>query len=249
MKLLANSIAPRHLVTAVAMLVLGILLMSGGQPSSANLQESRQRRTYQAPVSPTPAQTPAPARTTTSTGQTPTPSPRHGAPTLGDAPPPPRLRQKPTPVPTPEEIDPDSKITINSQLVNLQIRVIDRSNRPIDNVTKDSFHVFEDGVQQPVENVTKEEVGSPTAAVDTPVATQPDQAVIDAAKTIINSSQKGDGLSSKSSSVVTRSSRWPLLPPTRCAARCGTIYLEGGQTAVIDGVYLAAKAFRNTRRR
>jgi len=249
MKLLARTpIAPRHLVTAVAMLVLGILLVSGGQPSSASLQESRQRRTDQAPASPspTPAQTPAPARTTTATGQTPTPSPRQGAPTLGEAPPPPRLRQKPTPVPTPEEIDPDSKITINSQLVNLQIRVIDRSNRPIDNVTKDSFHVFEDGVPQPIESVTKEEVPITYGlAVDTSLSLRSQiQTVIDAAKTIINSNKKDDETfiekfisSDKIEQVAAFTSNKDVLLDA-----VDNLYLEGGQTAVIDGVYLAAES-------
>jgi Ca-activated chloride channel family protein len=247
MKLLARTpIAPRHLVTAVAMLVVGILLVSGGQPSSANLQESRQRRTDQAPVSPSPTPAQTPARTTTSTGQTPTPSPRTGAPTLGEAPPPPRLRQKPTPVPTPEEIDEGSRITINSQLVNLQIRVIDRSNRPIDNVTKDSFHVFEDGVPQPIESVTKEEVPITYGlAVDTSLSLRSQiQTVIDAAKTIINSNKKGDETFIEKFISSDKIEQVAAFTPNKDVLldAVDNLYLEGGQTAVIDGVYLAAES-------
>ena len=54
-----------------------------------------------------------------------------------------------------EEIDPDSTITINTQLVTLNVRVIDRNNKPIDNVQKSDFHVYEDGVPQPIESLDR----------------------------------------------------------------------------------------------
>lgn len=164
---------------------------------------------------------------------------------LGDAPPPPRLRQKPTPVPTPEEIDPDSKITIDSQLVNLQIRVIDRSNRPIDNVSKDSFHVYEDGVPQPVQSVTREEVPITYGlAVDTSESLRGQiQSVIDAAKVIVNSNKKGDETFIErfiSSEKIEQVAAFTSNKDTLIDA-IDDLYLEGGQTAVIDGVYIAAE--------
>ena len=48
----------------------------------------------------------------------------------------------PTP---PETLDPDSIVRINAELVQLHVRVIDRNNRPINDVPKNAFHVFEDG--------------------------------------------------------------------------------------------------------
>ena len=124
---------------------------------------------------------------------TPTPRPATPEPTLGEAPPVPRLKPTPTPTP-PEEIDPESTLKINTDLVSLHVRVIDRNNRPIDNVTQNEFHVFEDGVPQPIESFSREEVPiSYGLAVDTSGSLRTQlQSVIDAGKTIINSNKKGD---------------------------------------------------------
>ena len=126
-------------------------------------------RTQAPSPTPTPA-TPAPARPATST---PTPQPTRPpgvdriAPTLGEPPPPPKLKPTPTPTP-PEEIDADSRIVINAELVELHVRVIDRNNRPINNVRQNEFRVFEDGVPQTIESFTREEVPiSYGLAVDT----------------------------------------------------------------------------------
>ncbi len=193
-----------------------------------------------------PVNAPVPARSTTPT-PTPTPAPlttEGGRPNLGDAPPPPKLRPKPTPTP-PEEIDPDSTITVNTQLVNLSVRVIDRNNKPIDNVQKAEFHVFEDGVLQPIESFSKEEVPiSYGLAVDTSLSLRNQlQSVIDAAKTIINSNKRGDEtfierfISSDKINIEKEftSSKDELFDAI------DNLYLEGGQTAVIDGIYLAAE--------
>jgi Ca-activated chloride channel family protein len=236
----------RHILVGLALLAIITVLMSGTRRSSAQPQDGRPRRTDQPAAAPSPAPAATPLKRVGPT-QDPTPTPRRGAPTLlGDAPPPPRLRPKPTPVPTPEEVDPDSRITINSQLVNLQIRVIDRSNRPVDNLTKDSFHVFEDGVPQPVESFTREEVPITYGlAVDTSLSLRSQiQTVIDAAKTIINSNKSGDETfierfisSDKIEQVAPFTANKDLL-----LEAIDNLYLEGGQTAVIDGVYIAAES-------
>jgi Ca-activated chloride channel family protein len=241
-----SPILTRQVIVAVAMLAFVTILLSGTRRGSAQPQDARARRIDQPTPSPSP--TPAPVQTTgrPNAAQNPTPTPRRGGPpVLGDAPPPPRLRQKPTPVPTPEEIDPDSKITIDSQLVNLQIRVIDRSNRPIDNVTKESFHVYEDGVPQPIQSVTREEVPITYGlAVDTSESLRGQiNTVIDAAKTIINSNKKGDETFIErfiSSEKIEQVAAFTSNKDTLIDA-IDDLYLEGGQTAVIDGVYIAAE--------
>ena len=233
----------RHFVFAGLMFAMIAALFVGTPRGAAQLQE-RPRRIDQ----PTPSPSPTPAATPVKkVGPTQSPSPtlRGGTPKLGDAPPPPVLRQKPTPVPTPEEIDPETIIKINSQLVTLHIRVIDRSNRPIDNVSKESFHVFEDGVPQNVETLTKEEVPiSYGLAVDTSLSLRNQiQSVIDAAKTIITSNKRGDEtfverfISSDKINIEKEftENKDELLDAV------DNLYLEGGQTAVIDGVYLAAE--------
>jgi Ca-activated chloride channel family protein len=153
---------------------------------------------------------------------------------------------KPTPTPTPpEELDPESIIKINADLVQLHVRVIDRNNRPINNVQQAEFHVFEDGVPQPIESFTREEVPiSYGLAVDTSGSLRSQlQSVIDAAKTIINSNKPGDETflvrfisSDKIETVQEFTASKELLMDG-----LDNFYVEGGQTAVIDAVYLSAE--------
>jgi Ca-activated chloride channel family protein len=241
---------------AVCFVMLGGL-MTATRLSLAKVQDNRPRRSAQtAPVKPPtpsptpvtvkPATQPTPARTVTPT-PTPTPAPtttESGRPRLGDAPPPPRLKPKPTPTP-PTEIDPDSTITVNTQLVNLSVRVIDRNNKPIGNVQKTDFHVFEDGVPQPIESFSKEEVPiSYGLAVDTSLSLRNQlQSVIDAAKTIINSNKRGDETFIErfiSSDKINIEKEFTASKDELYDA-IDNLYLEGGQTAVIDGIYLAAE--------
>jgi Ca-activated chloride channel family protein len=245
---------PLFLFAACVALLSGLL--STAQFSSAKVQDARPRRSDQtAPAKPpTPTPTPVTVKPTTQSqstrAATPTPTPTpvptttDGRPKLGDAPPPPRLKPKPTPTP-PTEIDPDSTITINTQLVNLSVRVIDRNNKPIDNVLKTDFHVFEDGVPQPIESFSKEEVPiSYGLAVDTSLSLRNQlQSVIDAAKTIINSNKRGDETFIErfiSSDKINIEKEFTASKDELIDA-IDNLYLEGGQTAVIDGVYLAAE--------
>ena len=180
-----------------------------------------------------------------------TPKPATPEPTLGEAPPVPRLKPTPTPTP-PEEIDPESTLKINTDLVSLHVRVIDRNNRPIDNVTQSEFHVFEDGVPQPIESFSREEVPiSYGLAVDTSGSLRTQlQSVIDAGKTIINSNKKGDETflvrfisSDKIETVQDFTANKDLLMDG-----LDSFYIEGGQTAIIDAVYLSAEHVSEYRR-
>src|ERR1051326_9279340 len=95
-------------------------------------------------------------RTATEPAATPTPTPaetepgRRIAPTLGPPPEPPVYKPKPTPTPDPNsaEIDEGSTLKINADLVTLNVRVIDRNNRPINGISQTDFQVYEDGVRQ-----------------------------------------------------------------------------------------------------
>jgi Ca-activated chloride channel family protein len=163
---------------------------------------------------------------------------------LGEPPPPPRLKPTPTPTPPPE-IDPGDRITIDADLVQLHVRVIDRNNRPINNVTQNEFHVFEDGVPQAIETFTREEVPiSYGLAVDTSGSLRSQlQSVVDAGKTIINSNKPGDETflvrfisSDKIETVQDFTANKELLTDG-----LDSFYVEGGQTAIIDAVYLSAE--------
>lgn len=233
--------------------------------SAAVVQEARARRSEQA----TPTPTPAPARPSGSTQSrpatsvpassptaTPTPIPKATprqtpetlidriSPQLGEPPPPPVLKPKPTPTP-PEEFGEGEVVKVDTELVTLNVRVIDRNNRPIDNVKETDFRVFEDGVEQPVAFFTRDEIPvSYGLAVDNSGSLRSQlQSVIDAGKSIINSNKPGDETflvrfisSDKIETMQDFTSNMDLL-----LEGIENMYVEGGQTAVIDAVFLSAE--------
>jgi Ca-activated chloride channel family protein len=249
----------RRFVLVVALVFAATCVIGSSFVLAARTQDSRPRRSSAiAPRSiptPTPTPTPVSPRTTQPVSRpaatpTPTPAPRSTpadriAPTLGEPPPAPLLKPKPTPTPPEPEIDEGSTIVVNTELVTLNVRVIDRNNRPIDNVRENEFHVFEDGVAQPIEAFSREEVPiSYGLAVDTSGSLRSQlQAVIDAGKTIINSNKTGDETflvrfisSDKIETVQDFTPNKDLLMDG-----LDSLYVEGGQTAILDAVYLSAE--------
>jgi Ca-activated chloride channel homolog len=213
-------------VLAVCALLVSTFVVAG-------FSQERPRSTQ---PSATPTPTPTPQTTPRPDGRT--------APTLGEPPPPPRLKPTPTPTP-PEELDKDSIIRINAELVQLHVRVIDRNNKPINNVAQSEFHIFEDGVPQTIETFTREEVPiSYGLAVDTSGSLRSQlQSVVDAGKTIINSNKRGDETflvrfisSDKIETVQDFTDNKEQLMDG-----LDSFYVEGGQTAIIDAVYLSAE--------
>jgi len=180
--------------------------------------------------------------------QTPTPTPVQRptqpgliVPILVDPPPPP-----PTPTPTPPtEYGEGEILYIDTDNVLLNVRVIDRNNRPIDNVREEEFRIFEDGVLQPITSFSRQEVPiSYGLAVDTSGSLRSQlPSVIDAGKTIINSNKSGDETflvrfvsSDKIETIQDFTANKELL-----LDGLDSLYVEGGQTAIIDAVYLSAE--------
>lgn len=205
------------------------------------------------PQNPAPNATPVRQNPVLPSSATPTPIPqviRGGqgvdkiAPGLGEPPPIPKLKPKPTPTP-PEEFGENEIVRVDTELVTLNVRVIDRNNRPIDNVRENELHVYEDGVDQPLVFFSREEVPiSYGLAVDTSGSLRTQlQSVIDAGKSIINTNKPGDETflvrfisSDKIETVQDFTSNQDLLIDA-----LDSLYVEGGQTAVIDAVYLSAE--------
>ncbi len=259
------------LLGLIALIIAALIGSSYASYASAAVdQEARARRSEQATPTPTPAParpsgsiqnppaaaapaakptvlptaTPTPTRVSVPT-QTPATVTDRTAPQLGEPPPPPRLKPKPTPTP-PEEFNEGEIIKIDTELVTLNVRVIDRNNRPIGDVKESDFHIFEDGVEQPVSFFTREEVPvSYGLAVDNSGSLRSQLlSVIDASKTIINGNRKGDEtflvrFISKDNIETLQdfTSNMELLNDA-----LDNMYIEGGQTAVIDAVYLSAEA-------
>jgi Ca-activated chloride channel homolog len=213
--------------------VLSCLIVVAG--SAQQSVDSRPRQT--GTVTPTPTPTPLPQ---TGPG-------RRIAPQLGAPPPPPVLKPKPTPTPDPTtaEIDEGSRLIMNTELVTLHVRVIDRNNHPINNVPKEEFKILEDGVPQPIFSFTREEVPVMYGlAVDTSGSLRPAfEQVITASKAIINSNKRGDETFIERFISSDKIETVQDFTANKDALMDGldTLYIEGGQTAVIDGVYLAAE--------
>ena len=231
--------------------VCGLMVSALAFGPSVAADDNQQRpRTTQAPQAPSPSPTvqksvPAQPTPTPAPAQTPqTTTPSGVPPQLGPPPPPPRLKPTPTPTP-PETLDPGDIVRINAELVELHVRVIDRNNRPINNVPKEHFHIFEDGVPQTIEMFTREDVPiSYGLAVDTSASLRTQiQSVIDAGKTIVNSNKPGDETFLvrfvSSDKIQTEQDFTPNKELLMDAL--DNLYVEGGQTAVIDAVYLSAE--------
>jgi len=225
----------RIAVVLFSIVAVGSLLISGA--SRAQQPDARPRTTEQTPsASPTPSSSPVP----TLPG-------RRIAPQLGAPPPPPILKPKPTPTPdvAGAVINEGDVIKFNAELVTLHVRVIDRNNHPINHIAKGEFKVYEDGVPQPVFSFTEEEVPVIYGlAVDTSgsLRTQLNQ-VIDAAKTIVNSNKRGDETFLERFIDSEKIETLQEFTPNRdlLLEAVDNLYVEGGQTAVIDGIYLAAE--------
>ena len=231
---MVNKLNVRRTTVLLVMFVISIAALVFG-PAAGAVQD-RPRNTQAAPK---PAATPTPTPTTQRPAQT-----ERVAPTLGEPPPVPKLKPTPTPTP-PTTFEEGDILRTTTDLVQLHVRVIDRNNRPINNVRRDEFHVFEDGVPQPIEDFTREEVPiSYGLAVDTSGSLRSQlPTVIEAGKTIINANRKDDETflvrfisSDKIETVQDFTDKKDLLMDG-----LDSFYIEGGQTAIIDAVYLSAE--------
>jgi Ca-activated chloride channel family protein len=217
-------------ILAVSVLIFGLVAI-GTFAASASSQDRPRTQP------PTPSSSPSP---------TPTPQNQRDriAPTLGEPPPVPKLKPTPTPTP-PDVIESGDTIRINAELVQLHVRVIDRNNRPINDVPQNAFHVFEDGVAQSIETFSREEVPiSYGLAVDTSGSLRSQlQSVIDAGKTIINANKPGDEtfLVRFISSDKIETVQDFTASKEQLQDGLDSFYVEGGQTAIIDAVYLSAE--------
>ena len=164
---------------------------------------------------------------------TPSPTPVPPAPVLG----------KPTPKPTetPEEV-----IRVDTELVNLNVRVIDRNNRPINNIQQKDFKIFEDGKPQQIDFFSKSEVPTNYAmVVDNSGSMRPLlEKVIEAGKVLVNTNRPNDD------TMIIRfvgRDKIEVQQPftsnkTDLIDALDQMYIEGGQTAIIDAVYLAVES-------
>lgn len=146
----------------------------------------------------------------------------------------------PTPLPTPEEV-----INIDTELVNISVRVVDRNNRPINNLPQSDFKVFEDGTPQQIDFFSKSEVPTNYSLVidNSGSLRQQIEQVIDAGKLLVGANRTDDEtaiirfVSSDKIEVLQDFSK----NRTDLNDALDNMFIEGGQTAIIDAVYLSVE--------
>lgn len=146
-------------------------------------------------------------------------------------------------LPTPEEED--DIIRVETELVNLNIRVVDRNNRSIGNLRQEDFKIYEENVVQPIEFFSKSEVPTNySLVIDNSGSLRAQiEKVIEASKIIIGTNRPDDETSIirfvSSENIVIEQNFTPDKNLLNDAL--DNLYVEGGQTAIIDAVYLAAE--------
>lgn len=148
-----------------------------------------------------------------------------------------------TPPPLPERDD--EILTIDTELVNLYVQVVDRFNRPIANLREKDFQVFEDKVKQTIQFFSQAEVPTNYALVIDNSGSLRFQLekVIEASKTIVKTNRPNDetGVIRFVSSDKIEILQDFTSDKTDLNDALDNMYVEGGRTAIIDAVYLAAK--------
>lgn len=223
--------------------------MTGRPRRVSSVQNMMQKAT------PTPTPQKSAKQTEAATGaqakQTPTPAPT-ATPQEQAAPGAPKFQVSPSAQPdeptmkdqTGFTVEEDEVVKTDVSLVNLHVRVIDRNNRPVGDVKQDDFRVFENGVQQQVQFITKEEVPVTYGLVvdnSGSLRSQINQ-VIEAGKTIVDSNKPGDEtfvvrfISSEDIKIMQDFTA----DKTSLGDALEDMFVEGGQTAIIDAVYLSS---------
>ncbi|HYY94896.1 MAG TPA: VWA domain-containing protein [Pyrinomonadaceae bacterium] len=242
----------------LAPVLLVLFALCASLMPASRAQEGRPRRVNAAPRTAVAAQPPQtaqqkstpPAQTGSRPAQTPTPAPTATPQTTGGRP---KLQTQPTAQADQpaaqedpnQEVNPDEVVRIESNEIKLHVRVVDRFNRPVNDVRQDELKVFENGVQQTITSFTQEEVPITYGLVVDNSGSLRNQInqVIEAAKTIVNSNKPGD------ETFVVRfisSDEIKIMQDYTADKQSlddalDDMFVEGGQTAVIDAVYLSAE--------
>lgn len=152
---------------------------------------------------------------------------------------------EPTPEPTPEIVEDKEVLRIDTAEVTLNVRVVNSHNRPVSNLNPSDFKVYEDGVLQPVTSLTTAEVPIINALVIDNSRSLRSQLkkVIEAAKIIVGTNRPDD-----ESSIVRFISSDKIEVVQDFTSKTNplnnaldNLFVEGGQTAIIDAVYKTAQ--------
>lgn len=157
----------------------------------------------------------------------------------------PAIQPSPTPVPVKTPSEEDIITEVKTELVNLNVRVIDRNSRPINGLPETEFKIFEDGVAQNIEFFSRSEVPTNYGLVidNSGSLRQQLEKVIEAGKILVATNKPED-----ETIVIRFVSRDKISIEQPFTSNkvdlndsLDNLFIEGGQTAIIDAVYLAAE--------
>ncbi|MDQ3131631.1 MAG: VWA domain-containing protein [Acidobacteriota bacterium] len=206
-------------------------------------------------VKETPQKTVAASKTPAPTSQKTVPVPnteRRTLPTPVSVAPPiesatPAAQPAPSPAETPAEVvvEDNEVLRIDTEEVSLNVRVVDGKNRPVGKLDQTQFKVYEDDVLQPITSLTTAEVPTINALVIDNSRSLRSQLkkVIEAGKIIVGANRPNDEtavvrfVSSDKIEVVQDFTSGK----NSLDNALDNLFVEGGQTAIIDAVYLTAK--------
>jgi Ca-activated chloride channel homolog len=135
----------------------------------------------------------------------------------------------------------DNPLRIGTDLVTLDVTVLDPNNNPVMNLAQDQFQVFEDKVQQKIEFFSKEQVPvSVVITIDTSGSMKSKlDTVIKSTTKLVKESRQGDEMA-----VIEFKDQPELLEEFTANTADVVDTLQGligsGQTAMLDALYLAA---------
>jgi Ca-activated chloride channel family protein len=141
--------------------------------------------------------------------------------------------------------DKEEVIRVATEEVSLNVRVVDGSNRPVNNLSQADFKIYEDDVLQPVTSFTTAEVPIINALLIDNSRSLRSQLtkVIEAGKIIVGTNRLKD-----ESSIVRFVSSDKIEVIQDFTANVNllnnaldNLFVEGGQTALVDAVYQTAK--------
>jgi Ca-activated chloride channel family protein len=149
------------------------------------------------------------------------------------------------PAAVPNPIEKEEVLRIETEEVNLNVRVVDDKNRTVRNLNQAQFKIYEDDVLQPVTALTTAEVPVVSALViDNSRSLRTQLAkIIEAGKIIVGTNRPTDESAivrfvGKDKIEVVRD-----FTPNKNSLdnALNNLFVEGGQTAIIDAVYQTAK--------
>ncbi|MBC7850113.1 MAG: VWA domain-containing protein [Chitinophagaceae bacterium] len=161
----------------------------------------------------------------------------------------PTLSATPTVIPssTPAEtaVEDDEVLRVDTQEISLNVRVVNGSNRTINNLNQAHFEVYEDNVLQPITSFTTAEVPIVNALVIDNSRSLRSQLgkVIEAGKIIVGTNRPRD-----ESTIIRFVSKDKIevvqdftTNKNSLDNALDNLFVEGGQTAIVDAIYQTAK--------